>query len=212
MDGPFIYIEGTQVIISKKNIVLISLKIVFTLINRANLDEMLHYVASLFSKVAVYGFLVFKGLITAIITILFSFHQIQDLDKEEETLVKKTESEVKELNFRIRVNGLENERRELLNWSKTDKPPGDQKQRQSVGTNSTNKDIKTDRKSVVGASRTTTTPPSKTEGIQTKGKRPLSDQGARGDLPPPGKSSASEPRSLQKFFKQFKPSKPAWNK
>ena len=159
-------------------------------------------------------FLSFSGnpVITIIIIILFSLHQIQDLDNEEETLVKKTESEVKELNFRIRVNGLENERRELLKWSKTDKPPGDQKQRQSVGTNSTNKDVKTDRKSVIGASRTTTTPPSKTEGIQTKGKRPLSDQGARGDLPPPGKSSASEPRSLQKFFKQFKPSKPAWNK
>ena len=159
-------------------------------------------------------FLNFCGnpVITIIIIILFSLHQIQDLDNEEETLVKKTESEVKELNFRIRVNGLENERRELLNWSKTDKPPGDQKQRQSVGTNSTNKDVKTDRKSVIGASRTTTTPPLKTEGIQTKGKRPLSDQGARGDLPPPGKSSASEPRSLQKFFKQFKPSKPAWNK
>ena len=122
---------------------------------------------------------------------------------------------MKELNFRIHVNGLEKERRELLNWSTADKPPIDQKQRQSILTKNTSKDTKTDKKppsSVTGASRTTTTPPSKPESSQTKGKRPLSDQGARSDLPPKGKSSASEPRSLQKFFKQFKPSKPAWNK
>ena len=143
--------------------------------------------------------------------------QIQDLDKEEESLVKKTESEVKELNFRLRVNGLENERRELLNWTKTDKPPVDQNQRQSVLKTSISKDSKSDKKpptSLTFASRTSGTPPAsslKAEGSQMKGKRPLSDQGARIDLPAKGKNSSSEPKSLQKFFQQLKPSKPAWN-
>ena len=140
------------------------------------------------------------------------FFQIEDLDKEEENLVKKAESEVKELNFRLRVNGLEKERRELLNWTKTDKSSVDQKQRQSNLKNAASKDTKTDKKlsASVIARRTSETPPSKVEMSQAKGKRPLSDQGARSDVPENGKSS--EPRSLQKFFQQLKPSKPAWNK
>ena len=121
---------------------------------------------------------------------------------------------MKEINFRLRVNGLENERRELLNWTKTDKPP-DQNQRQSaVKTTTTNKDSKKPPTSLTFASRTSGTPPAtslKAEGSQTKGKRPLSDQGARIDLPAKGKSSGSEPKTLQKFFQQIKPSKPAWN-
>ena len=161
--------------------------------------------------------LIFHSAAQMIFLNLYFVFQILDLDKEEDTLVKKAESEVKEINLRLRVNDLGSEKRELLNWNKTDKPP-DQNQRQSTVKTNTNKDTKSDTKkspaTLTFASRTSGTPPAtsvKAEGSQMKGKRPLSDQGARIDIPAKGKSSGAEPKSLQKFFQQVKPSKPAWN-
>ena len=43
----YLYMEGSQVIISK-NIMFLSLKINFILANSADLDEMLHHIAFLF--------------------------------------------------------------------------------------------------------------------------------------------------------------------
>ena len=40
-----IYIEGSQVIISKKKFVFLSLKIIFVFANSADSDKMLHYAA-----------------------------------------------------------------------------------------------------------------------------------------------------------------------
>ena len=55
-----VYIEGSQVIISK-NIAFLSLTIDFVLADSADPDEMPHYVHC-FSKVPILGFLVFKRL------------------------------------------------------------------------------------------------------------------------------------------------------
>ena len=41
---PIVYIEGSQVIIFKKNIVFLSLKIDFVLVNSADPDEMPHFI------------------------------------------------------------------------------------------------------------------------------------------------------------------------
>lgn len=151
----------------------------------------------------------------------FSFFQIVALDDEEENLVKKAENEMKELNWKCRINELERQHKELLSWknqSESSKPPvGDPKQRQSILKRLSRKDNQ-DRKApatVSGApSRTAaSTPADQSTGEKTsQGRRPLSDQGARVEpSTSKGRSSSSEKSKVQTFFKSIKPSKSAWN-
>ena len=143
--------------------------------------------------------------------------QIEALEKEEEDLVRKAENEMKELNWKCRINQLEKEHKELLNWQRPGDGKktaiGDAKQRQSVLKKLASKDNQRERKApatVSGASRTSNTPPTK-ENKVTPGRRPLSDQGARLDTQPQ-RSSSSDRSKLHSFFKSIKPSKPAWDK
>lgn len=148
------------------------------------------------------------------------FHQIVALDDEEESLVKRAEDEMKNLNWKCRMNELERQHKEILSWksqpSTSGKPPVDIKQRQSIlkrsGATKDNQDRKAPATVSGALSRTAASTPDVDKGAQ--GRRPLSDQGVRVEQPSTSKrrSSSTEKSKIQTFFKSIKPSKPAWNK
>lgn len=158
-----------------------------------------------------------------------STFQLEGLDNDEEVLVRKAENEMKDLNWKCRINELERQRKELLNWKNqpggSSKPPGGEgasQPRQSVskrGPNRDNSDRKAPATVTGGATRDQPSANSADEQGATGGRRPLSDQGARLEATPGTRRASSQDKNtqdqkntLQKFLKSVKPSKPAWNK
>lgn len=144
------------------------------------------------------------------------------LDKEEDKLVKKAEEEMKELNWKCRINELERQTKEILNWknpsgSGSSAPSGEttRQQRQSLQKRPTKDNP--ERKAPATVSGATSRTAASTPATETKtsnGRRPFSDQGARVEPATTSqrRASSQEKGTLQKFFKSVKPSKPAWNK
>lgn len=157
--------------------------------------------------------------------LLSMFLQLVTLDKEEDTLVKKAEGEMKELNWKCRINELERQTKEILNWknpqgsgSGTNTPGGEitKQQKQSILKRLARDNP--ERKAPATVSGATSRTAASTPAADTKNassRRPFSDQGAR--VEPQAstsqrRASSQEKGTLQKFFKSVKPSKPAWNK
>lgn len=135
------------------------------------------------------------------------------IDKEEENLVKKAEHEMKELNWKCRINELERQTKEILNWknqtgakSQSDDSKGKQSKRMVPSKDNTDRRAPA---TVTGATKRNqeSAPTSEDKGGAT-GRRPLSDQGARIEAPTGNK----RPSLQEKFMKVIKPSKSAWNK
>ncbi|XP_052761742.1 polycystin-1-like isoform X2 [Mya arenaria] len=152
--------------------------------------------------------------------VLQRMDKIESIDKEEENLVKKAENEMKDLNWKCRINKLEREAKEILDW-KNKPPAGDGKQgKQTLSKRPMQCKDNSDRRApatVTGATaRNQASAPSSDDKGAQSGRRPLSDQGARVDAAAPGPStrrtSNQEKSTLQKFLKTVKPSKAAWNK
>ncbi|KAH3864143.1 hypothetical protein DPMN_027157 [Dreissena polymorpha] len=161
--------------------------------------------------------------------VLKRMEKLEVLENDEEVLVKKAENEMKDLNWKCRINELERQRKELLNWknqpggsSKAPSGEGATQPRQSVGKRGPNRD-NTERKAPAtvtgGATRDQPSGNPGDEQGATGGRRPLSYQGARLEGTTPGTRRASsqdkntqDKNTLQKFLKSVKPSKAAWNK
>ncbi|KAK3612214.1 hypothetical protein CHS0354_039486 [Potamilus streckersoni] len=140
------------------------------------------------------------------------FEKIETLDKEEETLLKRTENELKDWKFRQKISNLEKEGHKLLET----KPLLDSRLRQSIPQRKALAGNKADRRAPasVSTSRVAATPPSQ-KAEESNSRRPLSDQGARGDSITPrsgAETPAPDPSTLKNFLKILKPSKAAWNK
>ncbi|XP_060598141.1 polycystin-1-like isoform X3 [Ruditapes philippinarum] len=154
--------------------------------------------------------------------VLRRMDKIVALDDEEESLVKKADDEMKNLNWKCRINEIERQHKELLSWqnqpSTSDKPPlGDSKLRQSIlkrpGASKDNQDRKAPA-TVSGAQIRTAASTPADDGNGAQGRRPLSDQGVRVEPASTSKrrASSNDKSKLQTFFRSIKPSKSAWNK
>ncbi|KAL3876004.1 hypothetical protein ACJMK2_033893 [Sinanodonta woodiana] len=144
--------------------------------------------------------------------VLKRFETIESMDKEEEKLLKRTENELKDWKFRQKISNLEKEGQKLLET----KPPLDSRLRQSIPQRKSLAGNKADRRAPasVSTSRVAATPPSH-KAEESISRRPLSDQGARGDSITPragAETPVPDSSTLKNFLKILKPSKAAWNK
>ena len=150
------------------------------------------------------------------------------LDKDEELLVNKAENEMKELNWKCRINELERQTKEILSWKNpsgsgaaTSAPTADllKQKKQSIlkRLEKENPERKAPATVSGAISRPVVSNPATDNKTPAKGRRPFSDQGARADAQASTstsqrRSSSQERGVLKKLFKSVKPSKPAWNK